>query len=246
MLEGLGRLNIDTVLSMSPSLKAIARYLLIRTKMVFRWLGADRLAINRYVAGATIRKLHLGAGSNILPGWLNVDYFPIKTQVVHFDATKKFLFDSEIFDFALNEHMIEHIPYQGARNMLQEIHRVLKPGGVLRISTPDLAFLIGLLDSDRPAIAQQYIDWTSAQWSPDATTGHESVYVLNNFFYNYGHCFIYTKALLLQMLSDAGFKAVTEQQILQSQHPDLVGLENVHKIPPGFLELESMIFEAVK
>ncbi len=231
---------------MQATLKAVARYLLIRTKMVFRWLGSDRLAINRYLAGASVRKLHLGAGSNILADWLNADYFPIKSQVVHFDATKKFQFDSNIFDFALNEHMIEHIPYPSARNMLQEIHRVLKPGGVLRISTPDLAFLIGLLDSGRPAITQQYINWTSAQWSPDATAGHESIYVLNNFFYNYGHRFIYTKSLLRQMLTDAGFKSITEQKILQSRHTELVGLENIHKIPPGFLELESMIFEAVK
>ena len=40
--------------------------------------------------------------------------------------------------------MIEHLKYSDGQNMLKESFRVLKPKGKIRISTPDLQFLIDL------------------------------------------------------------------------------------------------------
>jgi SAM-dependent methyltransferase len=35
------------------------------------------------------------------------------------------------------EDVFEHIPYEGLANIIDEIYRVLKPGGVFRLSVPD-------------------------------------------------------------------------------------------------------------
>ena len=60
------------------------------------------------------------------------------------DITKKFPFVSSTFDYVFSEHMIEHIKYQDGLKMLNESFRVLKPSGKIRISTPDLQFLLDL------------------------------------------------------------------------------------------------------
>jgi predicted SAM-dependent methyltransferase len=51
-------------------------------------------------------------------------------------------FASDTFDFIFSEHMIEHVSHDDGAKMLAECHRVLKPGGHIRITTPDLAFLV--------------------------------------------------------------------------------------------------------
>jgi ubiquinone/menaquinone biosynthesis C-methylase UbiE len=56
------------------------------------------------------------------------------------DVTRRSPFVDNTFDFIYSEHMIEHIPYVGGRAMLEESYRVLKPGGTLRIATPDARF----------------------------------------------------------------------------------------------------------
>src|SRR5262245_6313463 len=109
-----------------------------------RRLRSDRKVIEKYLAEHKVRKLHVGCGNNILGGWLNSDYCPSDSRVIHVDATKPFPFVENLFDYVFSEHMIEHVSYLGGLSLLAEACRVLKPGGKIRISTPDLAFLVNL------------------------------------------------------------------------------------------------------
>ena len=110
----------------------------------------DRRLIEDYLARGGPAKLHIGCGENLLEGWLNSDLYPGSDRVLHFDATGRFPFADATFDYVFSEHMIEHVPYEGALSMLRECRRVLKPGGRARISTPDLRFLVGLYAEDGP------------------------------------------------------------------------------------------------
>ncbi len=47
-------------------------------------------------------------------------------------------------------------------------------------------------------------------------------------------------------MSEAGFADIDEKRINDSNHPILCNLEDVGRLPQGFLEAESMIFEARK
>lgn len=154
--------------------------------------------------------------------------------------------DAESFDYVFSEHMIEHIPYTGGVNMLREIYRILRPGGKLRISTPDMQFLVRLLSGETSELESAYVDWVTNEFAPFAHTSHKNIFVVNNFFYNFGHTFIYDKTLLKDLLSDAGFSVIKEVEISKSDDTELNGLENEAKLPDGFLRLESMIFEATK
>ena len=83
--------------------------------------------------------MHLGCGPHVLAGWLNTDLHAIRPDVVCVDVTKRFPFGDSLFDYVFTEHMIEHLCFADARNAITESFRVLKPGGRIRVSTPDLA-----------------------------------------------------------------------------------------------------------
>jgi predicted SAM-dependent methyltransferase len=83
-------------------------------------------------------------------GWLNTDYEPELPIVMHLDASQRFPFREATFDYIFSEHVIEHISYWDGMKMLAECFRVLKGSGKVRISTPDLAFLVDLTNLINP------------------------------------------------------------------------------------------------
>ena len=204
----------------------------------------DQLVTN-YLAKAPIRKLQIGCGSNPLPGWLNTDFYPYSEQHVHLDATKAFPLPDEAFDFVFSEHMIEHIPFQDAFTMLKECHRVLKPGGVVRIVTPDLQFLWRLYEPSRSELEARYIDWSLDTYDLPKVSNQAAI-VINNFVRDWGHLFIYDEETLQALFQRTGFTTCVRAVLGQSDHPELRDLEHVARMPPGFLSLESLALEGVK
>ena len=91
------------------------------------------------------RKLHIG-GKVRSPGWeiLNVLPGPAVDHVG--DAVDLSRFAEGTFAELYASHVLEHFDYNGPLlKALQEWRRVLAPGGVLRISVPDLDILAHLL-----------------------------------------------------------------------------------------------------
>ncbi len=93
--------------------------------------------VNRYLKTEPEPKLHLGCGLNIRKGWLNADRFKSEADI-YLNVIGKLPFNEATFYGVHTEHMLEHIHVDRIPRLLQEIHRVLKPGGNLRISVPDL------------------------------------------------------------------------------------------------------------
>ncbi|HKQ98086.1 MAG TPA: methyltransferase domain-containing protein [Candidatus Polarisedimenticolia bacterium] len=56
---------------------------------------------------------------------------------VWIDATRALPFRDGVFAFALSEHVVEHLFMHEAFRLMQEVRRVLAPGGVFRVSVPD-------------------------------------------------------------------------------------------------------------
>lgn len=82
--------------------------------------------------------------------WLNVDIIPLYQHAIEnerrflcHDARYGFQFwpNSQI-DLIFTSHFLEHITYNEGRAFLFECHRLLKPGGTIRIGVPDLTTLI--------------------------------------------------------------------------------------------------------
>ena len=218
-------------------------------RKAYRGLRSIQDARTRAVVGDYLRrdgakKLHLGCGHSILEGWLNSDFSPARPDVIRLDATTAFPIPSDSFDYVFSEHMIEHIAYRDGLNMLGESFRVLKPGGKIRVSTPDLQFLVDLYAEPKTALQKHYIEWATETFvkTPEAS----DTIVINNFVRDWGHQFIYDAKTLSRALELAGFGAVERFDINHSNDPALTNLENASRMPPGFLQLESFTLEATK
>ncbi len=191
------------------------------------------------------KRLHLGCGTHRLAGWLNTDYYPRTFEVMHLNAVTRYPFPDDVFDVAFSEHMIEHVPYSAGASMISECYRVLKPGGRIRLATPDLAFLLDLFRDQPSRLQQDYLDWSTQHfipWAPGVAPG----YVVNNFVRDWGHQFIYDESTLRTSLERAGFVQVARVELNSSVEVSLQNLEFEKRMPPGFLRLESLILEAVK
>lgn len=189
------------------------------------WARATAQAVSAYQAAHSVRKLQLGAGTNLLPGWLNTDITPAGPEVVFLDSTRPFPIDDASFDYVFSEHHIEHLSYAEGRQTLRECFRVLRPGGRIRIATPSLETLLGLYTAQPDAMQQRYMEFISATFLPEV--GQPSaVFVINNAFRSWGHQFLYDRATLTQLLAEIGFSAIRSQPPGESDDPQLHGIDS--------------------
>jgi predicted SAM-dependent methyltransferase len=205
----------------------------------------DRVIIKNYFAEQEIRKLHIGCGENILSDWLNSDFFPYSDSILHLDATYTFPFANDMFDYIFTEHMIEHISYSNGLAMLSECHRVLRNNGKIRISTPNLQFLIDLYRDKKSELQREYIKWVTDNFIKSAPY-YDDTFVINNFFQGHGHLFIYDEKTLRSSLEKAGFTKIIRCDLNESKDETLRNLENEKRLPKGFLKTESVILEGAK
>jgi predicted SAM-dependent methyltransferase len=141
-------MSIRDALKKVPFLRPAVRYL--RRRQQIHQRGR---AWARYAEAENERKLNIGSSSHVLPGWFNTDVQPFYANQHFLDATQTFPFPSNAFSFIRSEHMIEHVSHQDGLRMLKECHRVLRPGGTIRIATPDLRKLSRLYE--KPLSAEQ-------------------------------------------------------------------------------------------
>lgn len=208
------------------------------------WKSYSRLKmIQEYLESEGIKKLHIGAGPNILEGWLNADIKPQSNSVIYLDITKELPFLDRTFDYLYSEHVIEHVSYTEGIYHLKECYRILKPGGRLRIATPDLGFLIGLYNMQKTEAQKEYIKWAIERFSPEAAFHHET-FVINNFVRCWGHQFIYDSTILELAFKGAGFEKIVRCKVMESDDPQLYNVEHHgNSIPEEFNQLETMVFE---
>lgn len=81
-------------------------------------------------------KLNLASGKDIREGYINIDLYVEGENIVKGDVAKLDYPDNYV-DEILALHIIEHFDHRQAFDVLREWHRVLKPGGLLRLETPD-------------------------------------------------------------------------------------------------------------
>src|SRR4030042_962249 len=105
--------------------------------------------------------VHIGCGEKNAPGFINVDARPLaRMHVVTDDITSLADFDSGTVDLVYMCHILEHIKRNDLQKVLSEMKRVLKVGGVLRISVPDFDKLIEVYNAagkDIDSISRQLI-----------------------------------------------------------------------------------------
>ena len=238
-------------MSMFKKLSQVSIFSIYKKYQLYKLKGKGKRIIDHYFRSHAKVKLHIGAGGSILDSWLNVDIAPLDERIAYFDATVPFPFKMDSVDFIFSEHVIEHLDLEGQINMLNESYRVLKPGGIIRIATPNLDKILDIRTTNNSFI-RQYINWSADTYFPGQVSGigdqvKDYVFVVNNYFYNWGHQFIHNPGSLTLLLNKSGFRNINPVKIYDSRSSDLCNLETHGKvIPEAYNEMETMIFEATK
>jgi len=204
-----------------------------------------RRQLGKYIATHDIRKLHLGAGGSTHPGWIGTDIQPSSSEILCLDATQPLPIKDATFNYILCEHMIEHITWEQGLAMLRECRRILRPGGVIRIATPDLAVIIGLHAKPASKDADEYVKWITDNFIENLSI-YKTTFVINNAFRNWGHKFLYDGETMEFALRDTGFIEITRCKPQESADENLRGIES-HGINVGsekMNEFETMVYEA--
>jgi len=154
-------------------------------------------------------KLHLGSGNLDLPGWINLDALPYPAVDRVVDLTRGLPYSAASYIFA--EHFIEHLAPDDALALLRECRKALAEDGVLRLSTPNLDWV---MDTHyRPD------KWASPSAAVDECFG------LNKAFHGWGHKFLFNRQTLEAFLREAGFAQTELFAYGESNDPELQHLE---------------------
>jgi predicted SAM-dependent methyltransferase len=201
--------------------------------------GIRSRTVARYVSSTDQPRLQLGSGPTTLPGWLNSD---LVSGDVYIDVARPLPLPDASFSYVFMEHLIEHVSERAGLQLLQEVHRVLRPGGTLRVTTPDLKKIIALYEDRNEAM-------TLADYSRflDEMTGrrHErACQVFNDFMRLWGHRYVYDEEDLSVKLVATGFRSIERHEPGDSDHVLLRGLE--HHGPAWENDVEAMCLEATR
>ena len=127
-----------------------------------------RQAIARYLAESPAPAVHFGAGPKRIEGWLNTDLI---SGDVYVDLERRLPFPDASIAYAFGEHVIGSLSETGAVVLLGELHRVLRPGGVLRVTTPDLRKLIALYADENPVVGRtEYLRYLDGETGKEHAT----------------------------------------------------------------------------
>ena len=86
-------------------------------------------------------RLHLGCGTTVLPGWINIDRVARAPGVsTDLDPTTLPYPDGSV-DEVLAEHVFEHFSFAEEGLVWIEMARVLRPGGRLTLEVPDFEWV---------------------------------------------------------------------------------------------------------
>lgn len=202
--------------------------------------------IKRHTGANDRLRIMIGSGPTKVDGWLSTDLIPSRSDVVFLDASEPFPFDDASVDRIHTEHMIEHVDHPIGRNMLAECARVLKPGGRIRIATPDfdrVVALAGGVGDDVTELARA----SNLRNGIDPEHAGDPVWAVNRLFSGYGHRFLYTEAMLTRELEAAGLVDVRRYEVGQSDDPELADADHHgDQINADWNRYQTLVLEAAK
>lgn len=114
------------------------RFALHRIDATGRWLWKSNAPYSSRKKGLGLR-CNLGCGSQAHPDWLNFDLGGPAPWVVPLDLkAEQWPLPEESVDLVYSSHVLEHFARGEGESFLRKVHAILKPGGGLRLTVPDL------------------------------------------------------------------------------------------------------------
>jgi len=146
--------------------------------------------------------INLGSGHWKLPGWINVDLDCHSRPDVCANLAADLPFRNACADFMHSEDFIDQLDLGQAAHFLRECHRVLKPGGVIRVLTPDVEQLARMYLHEPEALKALWRDHVGVP-----LVYGTAAEILNTGMRFAGHTFLYDAMTFAALAADCGFRA---------------------------------------
>lgn len=176
------------------------------------WLGAE-VYCNKEKSMETIGtevKLNLGSFVDTIGnGWINIDILAVQQHIPkdhkfrQHDLRQGIPYGNESVDLIRTSHLIEHLTLEESHMLCSEMHRVLRVGGVARISTPDARIIVGHYRSRDMTFFNAI---QPSEYIQAPTEGERLSRLL--FSGDYQHRAVYDVDMLKSFLAQAGFQRV--------------------------------------
>ena len=157
-------------------------------------------------------KLHLGCGPRYIPGFVHVDAQPAPHVDIVGPIERLPMGDASVC-LIYASHVLEHFGRYAYKAVLQEWFRVLKPGGILRLSVPDFA-----------ACAAIYYENGLA----DGLSGLVGLIIGGQRNVHDFHKMVFDEDFLRRNLLDAGFREVRRWDWRTTEHAGVDDYSQAH------------------
>lgn len=125
-----------------------------------------------------------------------------KAGLYFYDLRRGIPFANNTADVIYHSHFLEHLTKEDAEMFLRECHRVLKKGGLMRITVPDLEFV---LEMYKRGEGEKMLE----------------SYFFIPYYYNFsGHKYMYDFDILKRKLEKIGFSEIVKREYGMGDCPD--------------------------
>jgi SAM-dependent methyltransferase len=130
-------------------------------------------------------------------------------KYIHHNLEYGIPFRDESVDYLYSSHFLEHLFKSDAINLINDAYRVLKKGGVMRLSVPDLDYVISLYHDGKKerALSYFYLDDNRSSYS--------------------FHRYMYDFDILSEIVSGAGFVNIKKCKFQEGIVPDIKKLDRM-------------------
>jgi predicted SAM-dependent methyltransferase len=158
-------------------------------------------------------KLNVGCGSNLKPGWVNIDAGSDDAEL-QLDLREPLPFRDGSAAIVYSEHFFEHLEYPlEASGFLTESWRVLIPGGTFSMGIPDFELFVNSYVTRDERFYRELFQYRQPEWIRSTR-----MHVLNWIFrLGREHKYAYDFETIATILGTAGFVKISRRQF----DPDL-------------------------
>jgi len=215
---------------------------LSEVRVAFRRLASRPASVRRHYRDRRDLLVNIGCGACGKAGWVNVDFFDNPAVNCVYDCRKGLPFSDGAVRGIFTEHFVEHLDYvEEIPLFLSECHRVLQPGGVVRIIVPDAEKYLRAYCTEgwdeMIKVRPLRPDHSDCHFGSKFNTKMEVLHVMFRQYFE--HKFGYDFSTLQFVLQRYGFAQVQKQSVGKSRMPELC-IDNPDRAP------ESLYVEAIK